>query len=195
MTQTRRDFFKRVTKSAGTAVAIGALGGSSLYAAGNTNYKKAIELTEEQKDKLFFIYQEEKLARDVYITLGETYTDESTFAMIQHSEQLHIDAAEKLCQKYDIDISYVELGNIGEFEIPVLQNLYDTCITQGELNITEALAVGELVEVTDIHDLTEAIEMDGMPEDIIKVYTHLRDGSYNHLDAFRRALSREAAKA
>ena len=39
-------------------------------------------LTDEQKDRLFFIYQEEKVARDVYIYLGELYPDESTFASI-----------------------------------------------------------------------------------------------------------------
>ena len=150
-------------------------------------------LTDEQKDELFFIYQEEKVARDVYITLGKIYTDENTFASIQKSEQRHIDAARGLCEKYGVSIEGVDEGSVGNFVLPVLQDLYDTCVGLGEESLLDALKVGELIEVTDIHDLDHVINDFGMPNDVINVYENLREGSYNHLDAFQTAIERETA--
>ncbi|MEA3490932.1 MAG: DUF2202 domain-containing protein [Campylobacterota bacterium] len=147
-------------------------------------------LTQEQKDELFFIYQEEKVARDVYITLGKLYPNENTFASIQLSEQRHIDAAQGLCEKYGIDISAVDEDQVGNFVLPVLQDLYDTCIGLGEESLPDALRVGELVEVTDIKDLDHAINDLDMPDDVIRVYENLREGSYNHLEAFQSAIAR-----
>ncbi len=149
----------------------------------------AVALTEEQKDELFFIYQEEKVARDVYITLGKLYPREITFASIQLSEQRHIDAAQRLCEKYSIDISAVDEDQVGNFVLPVLQDLYDTCIGLGEESLLDALRVGELVEVTDIKDLDHAINDLNMPDDVIRVYENLREGSYNHLEVFQSAIA------
>ena len=78
---------------------------------------------------LFYIYQEEKVARDVYITLGNIYTDENTFASIQLSEQRHIDSARGLCEKYGVSTEGVDEESVGNFVLPVLQELYDTCVS------------------------------------------------------------------
>jgi len=154
---------------------------------------KTIELNQEQKDELFFIYQEEKVARDVYITLGELYPSENTFASIQKSEQRHIDAARGLCEKHGVSIEGVDEGNVGNFVLPVLQDLYDTCVSQGEESLLDALKVGEYIEVTDIDDLEHAIEMFPEHEDVERAYESLKEGSLNHLDAFQTAISRETA--
>jgi hypothetical protein len=151
-----------------------------------------VELTETQKDTLFFIFQEEKVARDVYITLGKIYPSESTFANIQLSEQEHILAAQVLCERYGIDTSMVNLSLeeefVGQFVLTPMQELYDTCVAQGKLSRLDALKVGELIEVTDIDDLEHA-EI-GMPADVVNTYENLKAGSLNHLDAFRRAITR-----
>ncbi|MEN8726391.1 MAG: DUF2202 domain-containing protein [Sulfurovum sp.] len=152
-----------------------------------------VTLNDEQKDELFFIYQEEKVARDVYITLGKIYTDENTFASIQKSEQRHIDAARGLCEKYGVSIEGVDEGSVGNFVLPVLQDLYDTCVAMGEESLLDALKVGELIEVTDIKDLDHVIDDFGMPDDVISVFESLKEGSYNHLDAFQTAIARETA--
>ena len=152
-----------------------------------------VTLTDEQKDELFFIYQEEKVARDVYITLGKIYTDENTFASIQKSEQRHIDAARGLCEKYGVSIEGVDEGSVGNFVLPVLQDLYDTCVGLGEESLLDALKVGELIEVTDIHDIDHVINDFDMPDDVISVFENLKEGSYNHLDAFQTAIARETA--
>ena len=151
-------------------------------------------LTEEQAERLFFIYQEEKVARDVYIYLGNLYEDESTFASIQLSEQRHIDSAQKLCENYGIDLSSVNEMDYGVFMVPYLQELYEHCIDLGSENLREALGVGVLVEETDIGTLTESIESMDMPDDIIRTYEILREGSYNHLEAYNAAILREERK-
>lgn len=168
---------------------------SSAYARGKGGRKGkggATNLTEEQKGKLFYIYQEEKVARDVYTTLGEEYDDENTFASIKLSEQRHIDAARGLCERYSVDISEVDEDSIGNFEIDVLQELYESCVLEGEKGILNALLMGKLIEDIDIEDLQHAMSDEfGMPDDVIRVYGNLLEGSFNHLEAFETAIARE----
>ena len=169
-----------------------ALLATSSFAAGegrsatSSTTSTSTELTQEQKDTLLFIYQEEKVARDVYITLGDYYPNQTTFANIQDSEQKHMDQAQGLCETYGVDISNVDESVIGVFVVPVLQELYDTLVAQGYQSELSSLMVGEYVEITDIEDLEHA-EI-GMPSDVVNVYENLKEGSYNHLDAFRSAI-------
>jgi len=151
-----------------------------------TSSFSAEALTQEQKDTLLFIYQEEKVARDAYITLGNYYENQTVYANIQKSEQQHMDSAQLLCEKYGVDISNVYEEDIGVFIVPVLQELYDTLIAQGYQSELSGLMVGEYIELTDIDDLEHA-EV-GMPSDVVKVFENLKAGSYNHLDAFREAI-------
>ncbi len=186
-TNQRRDFLR--------LLGLGAIAtASTAFASGGGRNKQTVELTEEQKDTLFFIFQEEKVARDVYITLGELYPEESTFANIQLSEQEHILSAQVLCERYGIDTSSVNLSleeeYVGQFELLAMQELYNNCIGLGSVSLLEALKVGELIELTDIDDLEEAAE--GMPSDVVKVYDNLKAGSLNHLDAFQTAIARES---
>lgn len=168
----------------GTANARGSKGGNT----GGSRSNTTPAMTEEQKDELFFIYQEEKVARDVYITLGKKYTDENTFASIQLSEQRHIDSARGLCEKYGVNIEGVDEGSVGNFVLPVLQTLYNDCVTEGKKSLLNALVVGEDIEVKDIEDLEHA--MVDMPSDVVNVFETLKEGSLSHLDAFQAAISR-----
>ncbi len=183
-TNSRRNFLSKmlITSLSGAAL----LTTSAVARGGRTS--TSTPMTAVQKDKLFFIYQEEKVARDVYITLGELYPNENTFASIQLSEQRHIDSARGLCTKYGVNISGVDEGSVGNFVLPVLQELYDSCVAQGTESHLDALKVGELIEVTDIKDLEDA--MVGMPTDVVNVFSNLKEGSLNHLDAFRSAIAR-----
>ena len=183
----RRNFLSKMLITGVSGVA---LLSTSLYASGGKNSKKTTtpEMTEDQKDMLFYIYQEEKVARDVYMTLGNIYTNETTFASIQISEQRHMDSARGLCEKYGVSTEDVDEENVGSFVLPVLQELYDTCVGEGENSLLDALKVGELIEVTDIEDLEHAAV--GMPADVVSVYDSLKEGSLSHLDAFQAAISR-----
>ncbi len=174
----------------GKMVTTGIVGATMLSTAASAKGRTATvtPMTNAQKDHLFFIYQEEKVARDVYITLGEMYPNENTFASIQLSEQRHIDSARGLCTKYGVSIVGVNESSVGNFVLPVLQELYDTCVAEGSASLLDALKVGELIEVTDIKDLEEASV--GMPSDVVNVYNNLKEGSLSHLDAFRSAIAR-----
>jgi hypothetical protein len=187
-TNGRRNFLSKmlVTSLSGVTLLT-----STTYAKGKIS-STTIEMTEEQKDMLFFIYQEEKVARDVYITLGNIYTNENTFASIQLSEQRHIDSARGLCEKYGVSIEGVDEENVGNFVLPVLQELYDTCVAEGQKSLLDALKVGELIEITDIDDLEHASV--GMPADVVNVFENLKEGSLSHLDAFTAAIAREEQK-
>lgn len=182
-TNSRRNFLSKMLITGVSGVAL--LSGTA-YAKSEIT----IDLTDEQKDELFFIYQEEKVARDVYITLGKLYPNENTFASIQLSEQRHIDAARELCEKYNVSIEGVDEDSVGNFVLPVLQELYDTCVSEGEKSLLDALKVGELIEITDIDDLEHACV--GMPADVVNVFENLKEGSLSHLDAFTAAIAREA---
>lgn len=182
----RRGFFSKMLAAGAGGVT---LFSTSAYARGRAASRTS-KLKEEQLDELYFIYQEEKLARDVYITLGEMYPNENTFASIQLSEQRHIDAAQGLCEKYKIDLSKVREDEVGNFDIDILQKLYTTLVDKGSESLTAALEQGVFIEELDINDLTHAIKDLGMPDDVIRVYENLREGSYNHLESFQVALSR-----
>lgn len=143
-------------------------------------------LTQEQINDLLFMYQEEKVARDVYIKMYELW-GHNVFNNIKDSEQSHIDAVEALLVKYEIAIPISDT-NIGEFELVELQELYDTLVAKGNLSLIDALEVGVMIEEKDITDIVE--KMVDVPADIETVYGNLLSGSYNHLDAFNNVLYR-----
>lgn len=146
-----------------------------------------VTLTTAQKAALLFMYQEEKVARDVYITLGKKYPSATTFSSIALSEQTHTDSVEKLCIKYKVDISKVNESTVGNFVLPELQSLYDTLVAQGLTSQLEGLKVGVAIEEKDIKDIMTYAE--GMPSDVQKTFQSLLDGSYSHLDAFNKAVA------
>lgn len=193
--QARRDLFSKIFIAGTGSLALLSLtgcGGSDNTSDTNTTDTNTTDtttvlLTDEQKATILYMYQEEKVARDVYIWMDDIYgTQTNTFANIILSEQQHMDAVEKLCIKYDIDISAVDENAIGVFILPELQDLYDTLYVQDN-TLEEALNVGVLIEETDITDLEEAAA--GMPDDVVSVFENLKEGSLNHLGAFTYALS------
>ena len=141
------------------------------------------ELTQEQKDGLVFMYQEEKVARDVYNYLYQLW-GAKVFINIAKAEQSHMDAVKSILEKYELDIASDEAG---VFELEELQKLYDDLVAMGSVSYDEAIKVGVLVEETDIKDLEELI-IDA-PEDIKVIYQNLLDGSYKHLDAFNKQVN------
>ncbi|NJE12238.1 DUF2202 domain-containing protein [Thermococcus sp. LS2] len=141
-------------------------------------------LTQEEIDGLLWMREEEKLARDVYLTLYEMYGLQ-IFQNIANSEQMHMDAVLTLLEKYGIEDPAVD--EVGVFTNPELQALYDQLIAMGSQSVEDALNVGALIEETDIKDLEEWITKTDNA-DIIQVYENLMAGSENHLRAFTSVL-------
>ena len=130
--------------------------------------------------------EEEKLARDVYLTLFTSW-NQKVFDNISKAEQRHMDAILCLLNKYDIP-DPVENNDIGVFTDDDIQSLYNTLIEQGNQSLVSALTVGAIIEDLDIYDL---IEISGKidNQDILAVFNELTKGSRNHMRAFVSQLS------
>lgn len=140
------------------------------------------ELTEQEMNGLQFMREEEKLARDVYLTLYEQWSL-IPFKNISKSEQVHMDAILNLLNKYGLH-DPAEGKEIGEFANPDLQKLYNDLIIRGSESAAEALKVGALIEEVDIVDIQRMLDEDFESEDIEFVMSNLLRGSGFHLKAF-----------
>lgn len=140
-------------------------------------------ITAEEYADLQFMREEEKLARDVYLTLDEYWgTQTSVFANIAVSEEQHTSTVDFLLEKYDVEDPVIS-DEIGVFTNPELQGLYDTLVERGIASFIDGLYVGALIEEKDMKDILAAIERSD-ERAIILAYSNLLDGSKNHLRAF-----------
>ena len=138
-------------------------------------------LSDEELNGLIIMREEEKLAKDVYITLFKKW-NLNVFNNIASSEETHTSAVLSLLQKYNIPDP---VGNnpVGVFQNATLQKLYNDLVTQGNLSLLEAVKVGATIEDLDIFDLQEYLK-DVDNQDITYVYLNLTKGSRNHLRSF-----------
>jgi len=144
----------------------------------------AFALTPTEASSILFMKQEEKVARDVYQVLAAKWSH-VTFSNIAGSEQRHMDALDNLIARYRLPDTTPAAA--GKFTYPELQALYDELIALGSKSLNDALAVGVLIEQTDIADLKEALQL-AREKPIRNVFSNLMAGSYNHLAAFTAAL-------
>lgn len=146
------------------------------------------ELSDKEIEGLKFMREEEKLARDVYLTFYEQWSI-LPFKNISKSEQAHMDAILLLLNKYNLD-DPADGNDIGVFVNEELQTLYDQLVKKGSTSVTEALKVGALIEEVDIIDLQRIIDQDVDNEDIEFVLSNLKRASGFHLRAFVTNLNR-----
>lgn len=138
-------------------------------------------LTLAELNSLSFMREEEKLARDVYISLYKKW-NVNIFSNISASEQTHMDAVLILLNKYSLT-DPAGTNDVGSFKNETLQNLYSQLVSQGNVNVLEAYKVGATIEDLDIFDLKNALlETDN--QDIKLVYEMLSKGSRNHMRSF-----------
>ncbi|NOZ90756.1 MAG: DUF2202 domain-containing protein [Epsilonproteobacteria bacterium] len=167
-------------------------------------------LTQDLKDAISYMGNEERLAHDVYINLYNYHSENSALNINQlkniaeRSETTHVQTVQSIVKKYNLSeenltnvINPVASSNtafedlpIGVYDIPAIQNLYNVLYEKGIQSEKDALEVGCMVEVTDINDLNERITMaqESNATDILDAFTVLRDASYNHYWAFDKGL-------
>ncbi len=138
-------------------------------------------LDEAEIEAILKMREEEKLARDVYLTLLEKW-QLLIFSDIAASEQHHTDMIKQLIDKYGLNDPVVD-DSVGAFTQPGFKELYDQLVAQGMKSITDALKVGATIEDLDIKDLNEELKITDN-DDITTVFTNLKSGSYNHMKAF-----------
>lgn len=144
-------------------------------------------LTKDDIESLRFMIQEEKLARDVYLTLYNIYKL-PVFSNIAQSEQRHMDAVKTLLDKYGIENPF-KTDDVGKFADAEFEKLYNELVAEGKKSVVDAINVGIKIEKLDIEDLKEAISKT-KNQDLITVFSNLMKGSQNHLEAFTNQLEK-----
>lgn len=150
-------------------------------------------LTAGEEEGILLMREEEKLARDVYLTLGEQWNI-PVFTNIARSEETHMDAVGLLIERYGLTDPVMSAGEgeaapRGVYSNDDFNDLYRDLTDQGSQSIEDAFRVGALIEDLDIADLQRLIRESGN-EDVKIVYQNLLKGSRNHLRSFSRQLSR-----
>lgn len=138
-------------------------------------------LSPEELASLSFLREEEKLARDVYVTLYNKW-GVKIFNNISQSESTHMSAVLMLLNKYNLP-DPVGTNEIGKFENPQLKALYDQLVLEGNKSTLNALLVGATIEDLDLYDIKQAlVYIDN--QDMRYVYEMLAKGSRNHMRSF-----------
>ncbi|MBK8321586.1 MAG: DUF2202 domain-containing protein [Betaproteobacteria bacterium] len=151
-----------------------------------------VVLTAEEASDLTFMREEEKLARDLYLALGERWGD-TPFAAIANAEQQHMNTLLRMIVKYRLpDPAAGAL--IGEFRDADLQALHAELLEKGNRSALDALLVGGLVEEIDIRDNEDAAATSSRA-DLDIAYAALTCGSRNHLRAFAAGVAAATGQA
>jgi len=167
-------------------------------------------LSQELKDAIAYMGNEERLAYDVYMNLYEYLSTNDGMQVKQlyniatKSEKTHVSIVQSIVQKYNLiadDLSNVASGVAdsavsfedmprGVYDIPAIQALYDVLYDKGIVSAQDALEVGCMVEVTDINDLDSylTLAVDSGALDVQSAFEVLRSGSYQHYWAFDKGL-------
>jgi hypothetical protein len=163
---------------------------------------------------LAFMREEEKLARDVYLTLGTMYPDSVIFGNIDDSEQRHTMAVKAMIEKYDYKDPNTN-DNIGIYTGEdygwYFTEKYNLLVERGSISELEAWYVGAFIEELDMMDINQCpkiiVETDnGINEvtecgkiytdnsDIAKLYDSLLDGSDSHLEGYVKNIEKHIGK-
>jgi len=149
-------------------------------------------LSPQLKSSLQYMYNEERLAKDIYLNIYKKQPIQQLYNIATRAETKHIDAVNQLAAKYALTKANYPSGKYPEQE---LQNLYNRLYNKGIRSQKDALEVGCMVEVVDINDLNKYIgqAQASNAQDILSVFNRLRMGSYNHYWAFDRSLKNMGA--
>lgn len=177
----RRKFIQSFTAAACVAL-VAPLFSSTAEAAAKGVVK--LPLSNVEIADLLFSREEEKVARDVYLALYDTWRH-NIFSNISASEQQHMDTMLKKLDAYRIPDP--AQAAVGAFTNQDLQKMYIDLVATGSKSLIDALKVGCLIEEVDIIDLQKAIDH-ATHADLDNSYLSLLEGSKNHLRAFVAAL-------
>jgi hypothetical protein len=181
-------------------------GGSNGQSQQNGSSEKAVDNNERLH--LVFMREEEKLARDVYTTLGMRYPQLAIFGNISKQEEQHTSSVYDKLTKYSL-LDPVTNDNVGVFSGEefgfYFTEKYQELTDRGSADELAALYVGAFIEELDMLDIMycpkiivetidtiENNEQCGLVytdnEDIKRLYTSLMDGSKSHLRAFTKQI-------
>ncbi len=137
-------------------------------------------LTSSEKEGILFIWEEEKVARDLYKSLYDK-NNLSIFLNLAGSEQSHMDQARAIIDKYGLAIPGKD--EPGVFQNQTLQKIHDQLLKEGLRSDQDALMVAATFEEISIMDLEKELAATST-EDIKVVYQGLLAGSRKHLRSY-----------
>jgi len=162
-------------------------------------------LSQDLKDAITYMYNEEGLAHDVYLDINNELIAKDDINVTQlykiatNSENKHIEWVDELAIKYDLNMTTYDptlepyskegIGD-GNYSVNHIQDLYDLLYKKGIKSKKDALEVGCMVEVVDVKDLEEyiALAVASNATDVLKIFNQLIEGSYVHYWSFDTAL-------
>ncbi|ADJ26252.1 Protein of unknown function DUF2202 [Dehalogenimonas lykanthroporepellens BL-DC-9] len=159
----------------------GLVGCSSDTDNGNVSPTVTSGLTAEEKEGVKYIYELEKLARDVYKNLYDTWRN-PVLNVISGSEQSHMDIMKEIMDKYGLDDPSAGKG-YGEFSSGDLRQMYLDLIARGSASEADALSTAAEIEELDILDIAETVAGTDKYE-LVSAFNKLTEGSENHLGIF-----------
>jgi len=144
-------------------------------------------LDQDTVDAIVLLREEEKLARDVYLTLSWWY-DLPIFPNIAKSEQQHMNLVALLLDRYGIPDPAAGNG-IGEFSDQWVQDLFDDLVASGAQSVEDALFAGAKIEDVDIYHLQHILDHSDF-DDVNLIVQNMVAGSRNHMRGFVGALEK-----
>lgn len=148
----------------------------------------AQELSAAEKATLIRMYEEEKMAREVYEALNTNW-QRQVFKNIAAAEEYHMTTVKVLAGKFGLQ-DQLPQNKTGVFADKSLQSMYDELVSQGSQSLEAALKAGARIEETDIADLEKAMAATSNA-DLKSTYRYLISASENHLRAFVGNLKRQ----
>lgn len=171
-----------------------------------SRFKSMSSLDATEVSHLTFMREEEKLARDVYLTFAEMYPDQAVFSRIATiSEQTHTDALREKLSQYNLPDPNPDTNNLpdslgiftGDEWGWYFTEKYTQFVNMGTNSELDALYVGAFIEELDMNDIIvcpsvmveagygNSCGLDYTDErPMINTYRSLVDGSENHLRAY-----------
>jgi len=134
----------------------------------------SLALDFNEQTHLEFMCEEEKLARDVYITLGTKYPEATVFGKIDDSEERHKCAVADMLEKYGIPNPSTN-DNVGVFTGKdygwYFTEKFKALVERGAISELEAMYVGGFIEELDMMDINQC------PEVIVETDNGINDES------------------
>ena len=151
----------------------------------STGFTQIEQLSVTEVDDLNYLYDEERLAHDIYVELSDKW-ELSIFENIAKSEKMHFEHLLVIYEKYGIP---VPKNYNGFYNYPELNIMYDRFFEGGTMTLESSLTLAANFEEYDIADL-ERYLTHTQNVDLILVYNSLLEGSKNHLRAIHRNLKK-----
>lgn len=159
------------------------LGGLVLATIASPTQAATPKVSATVKAQLIYLIQEEQLARDIYAALAKKGISQK-FSNITSSEQTHMNAMAAVLKTYGI-ANPTTGAKAGVYKDAKLKALYKTLMAKAAKSPADAIAVGVLIEETDIADINKLMKS-VTQDDIKNALELLLSGSEKHLAAFKQ---------